>query len=64
MVVEIKVGTVEAKLTAMSPDVLLSSPFLNEVTRLVKEEMKRDQALDKQRANDKTMVRPAPGRSL
>jgi hypothetical protein len=64
MAVDVKIGTVETRLTATSPDVLLSSPFMTEVVRLVKEEMKREQALDKQRANDKTMARPAPGRSL
>jgi len=64
MAVDVKIGTVETTLTATSPDVLMSSPFMTEVVRLVKEEMKREKALEGQRTSDKTMARPAPGRSL
>ncbi|MGV8937563.1 MAG: hypothetical protein ACOH2J_10600 [Allorhizobium sp.] len=64
MVVDVKIGTVETRLTAASPEILRSPQFMAEVVRLVKEELKREQALDSQRASDRTMARPAPGRSL
>lgn len=64
MAVDVKIGSVEMKLTASSPDILRSPQFLAEVVRLVKEEMKREATLETQRSNDKTMPRPAVGRSL
>jgi len=64
MAVDVQIGTVETKLTAASPDILRSPQFMAEVVRLVKEELKREQALENQRSSDRTMARPAPGRSL
>jgi hypothetical protein len=64
MAVDIKISTVETRLTATSPEVLRSPQFMAEIVRLVKEEIRRDQALDTQRSNDQAMVRSTPARRL
>jgi len=64
MAVDVKISNVDTRLTAMNPDILRSSQFMAEVVRLVKEEIKREQALDTQRGNDQAMTRSPPGRRL
>ena len=62
MPVDVKIGTVETNLTATSPDLLRSPHFMAEIVRMVKEELRREQAIDAQRAADRGIGSQPPGR--
>jgi hypothetical protein len=64
MAVDVNIGTVETNLTAISPDLLRSPQFMAEIVRLVKEELKKEKALEGQRTIDRSFAVQAPGRSL
>lgn len=64
MPVDVKIGTVETNLTATSPDLLRSPQFMAEIVRMVKDELRREQQLESQRAADRSFAAQPASRRL
>lgn len=62
MAVEMKIGTIETRLSATDPATLQTPQFMARVVAMVKEELKRDAEEDQRRAADRKAVRGPAGR--
>lgn len=61
MAVDMKIGSIETRLSATDPSTLQTPQFMARVVSMVKEELRRDADEDKRRDSDRRAVR-APGR--
>ena len=62
MAVDMKIGSIETRLSATDPAVLQSPQFMARVVAMVKEELKREAEEDERRASDRKAVRGPAGR--
>ena len=62
MAVDMKIGSIETRLSATDPAVLQTPQFMARVIAMVKEEMKREAEEDRRRDSDRTAIRGPGGR--
>lgn len=61
MAVDMKIGSIETRLSATDPATLQTPQFMARVVAMVKEELQREAEDDRRRESDRTAVR-GPGR--
>ena len=62
MAVDMKIGSIETRLTVTDPAVLQTPQFMARVVAMVKEELKRETEENNRRDSDRTAMRGPAGR--